>query len=64
MNIGIMAKTNESETPGCAGCGYLIEHDWTCNHLLYTGISRVKIGAKMYPGGGCRAKKEGDSHEY
>lgn len=64
MNIGIMGMSNRSTTPGCSGCDYLIEHDWTCNHLLYTGISRVKIGAKMYPGGGYRAKKEGDSHEY
>lgn len=64
MNIGIMGMSNLRTTPGCSDCDYLTEYDWTCNHLLYTGISRVKIGAKMYPGGGCRTKKEGDSHEY
>ena len=54
IDLTVMAKTNENETPGCAGCGYLIEHDWTCDYIGFTGRSRVKDGANMYPGGGCR----------
>lgn len=54
IDLTIMAKTNERETPGCSGCDYLIEHDWTCDYIGYTGRSRLKDGAKMYPGGGCR----------
>lgn len=49
IDLTVMAKTNENETPGCAGCGYLIEHDWTCDHIGYTGRSRVAIGAKNVP---------------
>lgn len=50
IDMTIMAKTNENETPGCSGCDYLIEHDWTFDFIGYTGRSRVAIGAKMYPG--------------
>ena len=64
MNIGIMGMSNRSTTPGCSGCDYLIEHDWTCDFIGYTGRSRVAIGAKMYHGGGCGVKKQGGSHEY
>lgn len=64
IDLTVMAKTNENETPGCSGCGYLIEHDWTCDYIGYTGRSRVKDRAKMYHGGGCRVKKLGGSHEY
>ena len=31
IDLTVMAKTNDNETPGCSGCGYLIEHDWTCD---------------------------------
>lgn len=64
IDLAVMAKTNENETPGCSGCDYLIEHDWTCDFIGYTGRSRVAIGEKMYPVGGCRVKKSGGSHEY
>ena len=63
IDLAVMAKTNENEMPDCSGCGYLIEHDWTCDYIGYAGRSRVAIGAKMYPGG-CRVKKPGGSHEY
>lgn len=64
IDLAVMAKTNENETPVYYGCGYLIEHDWTCDYIGYTGRPRVAIGAKIYPGGGGRVKKQGGSHEY
>lgn len=64
MNIGIMGMSNRRTTHGCSDCDYLTEYDWTYDYIGYTGRSRVAIGAKMYPGGGCRVKKLGGSHEY
>ena len=56
MELQTSRYSNRLTTQGCDGCDYLTEYDWACNHLLMTGKSRIKLGAAMYPGGGCKEK--------
>lgn len=46
----------------CQGCIYLgtFGGDPSCDYLLWTGKSRLAMGVKTGPGGGCRLKKCGE----
>lgn len=58
FNLALLCQ--KTFLPGCAGC-YFKAYDGLCRHLELTGISRVKIGAKTGPNGGCRCYKPSGS---
>lgn len=55
INWDVLARNDERRlNKGCKGCRYL-DQKWHCRYLsdLGPGHSRVAMGVKTYPGGGC-----------
>lgn len=55
INWSVLARNDEPQlNKGCKGCRYL-DHHWHCRYLsdLGPGHSRVAMGVKTRPGGGC-----------
>lgn len=55
INWAVLARNDEPKlNKGCKGCRYL-DHHWHCHYMsdMGPGHSRVAMGVKTYPGGGC-----------